>query len=122
MTCRENIQMPLIYANVRIEDIKQDFIRIVDKLQIEPLLDKDSSVLSGGEKQRVAIARALILNPGLIIADEPTGNLDEENKSIVMDILKEEHEKGRAVVVITHDEDVAARAEKKYVLRDGKLL
>lgn len=122
MNCRENILMPLIYANVRRTEVKDDFDRIVKMLQIARLLDKESSVLSGGEKQRVAIARALILNPGLIIADEPTGNLDEENKCIVMDILKNEHKKGRAIVVITHDEYISMEAEKIYVLQNGKLL
>lgn len=122
MTCSENILMPLIYSKIKKEDIKDEFDRIVTKLQIENILDKDSSVLSGGEKQRVAIARSLILNPGLLIADEPTGNLDERNKNIVLDILQEEHNKGRAVVVITHDESVALRAEKNYILQDGKLV
>ena len=63
-----------------------------------------------------------MLNPGLIIADEPTGNLDEKNKSIVLDILRKEHEKGRAIIMITHDEDTANMAEKKYMLENGILL
>ena len=122
MSCRENILMPLIYTKVRYNDVENEFRKNVERLQIEDLLDKDVSLLSGGEKQRVAIARSLILNPGLLIADEPTGNLDEQNRNIVLDILKDEHKNGRAIVVITHDETVAQNAKIKYILQNGKLI
>ena len=117
LTCRENILLPTLYSK------KQDcdFDGLVKLLDIEPLLDTRVNVLSGGEKQRVAIARALILDPGLIIADEPTGNLDEGNRDIVLDLLAHEHEKGRAVIIITHDLAVAARADKILELKEGVL-
>ena len=77
--------------------------------------------LSGGQQQRVAIARALVLNPSLIIADEPTGNLDEVNTKEVLNILKNENEKGRAIIVITHDMKVALNAKRRYRLEEGVL-
>ncbi len=78
--------------------------------------------LSGGEKQRVAIARSLILDPCLILADEPTGNLDVKNRDIIFDLLQHEHEKGRSIILITHDAEIAKRAEQVYALRDGELI
>ena len=97
------------------------FDELVDRLGISPLLEERVHVLSGGEKQRVAIARALILEPSMIIADEPTGNLDEGNRNIVLDILEEENKKKKAIVVITHDSKVAQKASNRYLLEGGKL-
>lgn len=122
ISCRDNILMPSLYVKEDLKSIKERFMELVALMDIAPLLDKKSNLLSGGEKQRVAIARALLLNPGLIIADEPTGNLDGGNKSIVLDILKKEHEKGRAIIVITHDDETANMAERKYLLENGILL
>lgn len=120
LTCYENIIMPTLYSrSVNIK--KKEFTELIDRMQIMDILERNVNVLSGGEKQRVAIARALLLNPELIIADEPTGNLDENNKKVVFDILKEEHEKGRAVIIITHDKDIAMQAEKIYELDNGCL-
>ena len=79
------------------------------------------NTLSGGEKQRVAIARALILDPCLILADEPTGNLDPKNRDLILDLLQREHEKGRGIILITHDMQVAQQAKTVYLLQDGKL-
>ena len=122
ISCRDNIMMPTLYVNSNLKEIQKRFEQLVELMDIGNLLEKKSSLLSGGEKQRVAIARALLLNPGLIIADEPTGNLDGINKRIVLDILRKEHEKGRAIVVITHDDETANAADKKYILENGKLL
>lgn len=122
ISCRDNILMPSLYVKEDLKSIKERFTELVALMNIGHLLDKKSNVLSGGEKQRVAIARALLLNPGLIIADEPTGNLDGGNKNIVLDILKKEHDKGRAIIVITHDDETANQAEKKYLLKNGILL
>lgn len=122
ISCRDNIIMPSLYIKEDRSKIIKRFEELVYSMDITNLLDKKSNLLSGGEKQRVAIARALLLNPALIIADEPTGNLDEKNKSTVLDILRKEHEKGRAIIVITHDEDTGNMAEKKYMLENGILL
>lgn len=117
LTCRENILLPLMYAKGK----ESKFDELVDRLGISPLLEERVHVLSGGEKQRVAIARALILEPSMIIADEPTGNLDEGNRNIVLDILEEENKKKKAIVVITHDSKVAQKASNRYLLEGGKL-
>ena len=79
------------------------------------------TTLSGGEKQRVAIARALILDPCLILADEPTGNLDPKNRDLILQLLRREHEKGRGILLITHDMEVAGKSDTIYTLENGIL-
>ena len=83
--------------------------------------DKMVNELSGGEKQRVAIARALINSPEIILCDEPTGSLDEENAMRIMDILKEQNSKGITVIIVTHDSEIASLCEKTYIMRYGEL-
>lgn len=117
LTCKENIMLPLHYSKKKSNDLDE----IIQSLDIVDLLDKKVVLLSGGEKQRVAIARALLLNPSLIIADEPTGNLDSVNTQIVLDLLEKENKKGRAVIMITHDETIAKKAKKVYKLEKGVL-
>lgn len=117
MTCRENILLPTLYHG----EPSPVFEELVERLGIRALLDTNINVLSGGEKQRVAIARALILQPQIIIADEPTGNLDQENKSIVLNLLHEINSSGCAVVLITHDMIIARQAKTILELRDGLL-
>lgn len=118
LSCRENILLPTLYNR---HNGVQDFEELVELLDIGPLLQQKVTTLSGGEKQRVAIARALILDPSLILADEPTGNLDPKNRDMIMHLLAREHEKGRAVVLITHDMELAKAAKTNYMLQDGRL-
>ncbi|MBR5949303.1 MAG: ABC transporter ATP-binding protein [Clostridia bacterium] len=118
LTCYENILMPTLYSG---RGNKGDLDSLVELLDIAPLLSQRVTTLSGGEKQRVAIARSLILDPCLILADEPTGNLDTKNREIIFNLLDHEHKKGRAVILITHDADIAARAETVMELKDGML-
>lgn len=118
LTCKENILLPTLYNR---KNVVQELDELVELLDIAPLLSQRVTTLSGGEKQRVAVARALILDPCLILADEPTGNLDPKNRDIIMDLLRHEHEKGRGVILITHDMEVARESEKVYLLRDGSL-
>lgn len=117
MTCMENIVLPLQYSKKPIEE----FDNVINLLKIRDLLQKPVVYLSGGERQRVAIARALILNPSLIIADEPTGNLDSGNRDVVLEILANENRKGRAIVMITHDTEIAMNAKNVYTLEEGVL-
>ena len=117
LTCEENILLPTLYAGTGAGNL--DYV--VQTLGIEQLLKVHVNVLSGGEKQRVAIARALILDPALLIADEPTGNLDPANREVVFDLFESEHKKGRGIVMITHDAAAAARAQMVYQLEDGIL-
>lgn len=116
LSCKENILLPTLYNR---RNRQQDFDELVELLDIGPLL---SQTLSGGEKQRVAIARALILDPCLILADEPTGNLDPKNREMIFKLLRREHEKGRGILLITHDADTAAQADTTYALQDGVLI
>ncbi len=118
MTCRENILLPTVYNR---KNAVQPLEELVELLDIGPLLSQRVTTLSGGEKQRVAIARALILDPCLILADEPTGNLDPKNREIIYRLLRTEHEKGRGILLITHDQETAAQAKTTYVLEGGVL-
>lgn len=118
LTCLENIQLPLLYHHSGSADKSRE---LVERLEIAELLHQRVNTLSGGEKQRVAIARALILDPCLILADEPTGNLDEKSGKIVFRIFDEECQKGRGIVMITHDEAAAKRAKTVLRLQGGEL-
>ena len=118
LSCKENILLPLLYNK---RNKVQDFDELVALLDLEPLLSQRVTTLSGGEKQRVAIARSLILDPCLILADEPTGNLDPKNTELIMNLLRREHDKGRGIILITHDMKVASSADTVYLLQDGML-
>lgn len=118
LSCKENILLPALYNR---KNAPQDFDDLVELLDIGPLLSQRVNTLSGGEKQRVAIARALILDPCLILADEPTGNLDPKNRDIILNLLHTEHEKGRGVIMITHDMELAGTAKTKLLLENGIL-
>ena len=118
LSCKENIMLPTMYNR---RNKVQNFDELVELLDIGPLLSQRVATLSGGEKQRVAIARALILDPCLILADEPTGNLDPKNRDLIMGLLRREHEKGRGVILITHDMQIAQEAKTIYLLENGML-
>ena len=118
LSCKENILLPTLYGK---RGSGRNLNDLVELLELGPLLSQRVTTLSGGEKQRVAIARALILDPCLILADEPTGNLDPKNRDIIMDLLRAEHEKGRAVLMITHDMEIAGNAKSVYLLETGRL-
>ena len=119
LSCKENILLPTLYNR---RNQVQNFEELVELLDLAPLLSQRVTTLSGGEKQRVAIARSLILDPCLILADEPTGNLDPKNRDIIMNLLRHEHEKGRGVILITHDMEIAKQGNTVYLLDGGKLL
>lgn len=118
LSCKENILLPVMYGRYWKQE---NFYRLVELLQIEHLLSQRVVTLSGGEKQRVAIARALILDPCLILADEPTGNLDPQNREIIISLLRHEHECGRGIILITHDEKTASAADTILRLEGGVL-
>jgi putative ABC transport system ATP-binding protein len=117
-----NTELPLAYMGVKSRERRE---RALASLEAVGLADRAQHVpaeLSGGQQQRVAIARALVTNPALILADEPTGNLDSVASADVMDIFSEVHAAGRTVVVITHEEEVAERAQRVIRLRDGLIV
>ena len=117
-----NTELPLAYMGVKSRERRE---RALASLEAVGLADRAQHVpaeLSGGQQQRVAVARALVTNPALILADEPTGNLDSVASADVMDIFSEVHATGRTVVVITHEEEVAERAHRVIRLRDGLIV
>ena len=118
LSCKENILLPTLYNR---HNQEQSFEELVELLDLGPLLSQRVTTLSGGEKQRVAIARSLILDPCLILADEPTGNLDPKNRDIIMNLLRHEHKRGRGIILITHDMEIAKQSDTIYLLEGGKL-
>ena len=119
-TIFDNIAFPLRLRKESGRVIREKVREIAEELGIETLLQKYPNELSGGEAQRAAIARAVIHQPELILADEPTGALDEENGCKIMKIFQKLHEKGNTIILVTHDENVAAMCERTIRIRDGR--
>lgn len=118
LSCQENILLPTLYKKM---DVSRRFRQLVEVLDIGHLLHQRVNTLSGGEKQRVAFARSLILDPCLLLADEPTGNLDTENTVQVMELLRRANRDGQTIVMITHNPDLALQADRVMTIRDGRL-
>lgn len=121
-TAVENVVLPAIYAGVNKNERTQRGVNLLTQLGLEEQLQKRPNKMSGGQQQRVAIARALMNDPELILADEPTGNLDTKSGEDVMAILKELNKKGKTIVLITHEKDISAKASKILHLEDGRLV
>ena len=122
LTALENVELPLIYRGVgRKERLRLSRIAL-EKVGLKARIDHKPSEMSGGQQQRVAIARAFAQAPPVILADEPTGNLDSGSTGEIMEILKGLHAEGRTVILITHDNDIAARARRIIRIRDGKIV
>jgi len=120
-TALDNVLLPLIYADKYPTDAIQRAKKALARVGLEDRTEYLANELSGGQQQRVAIARALINDPDVILADEPTGNLDSDSTSEVLEIFNRLHKEGRTIVVVTHDREVAVQAHRILELRDGKL-
>ncbi|WP_341662943.1 lipoprotein-releasing ABC transporter ATP-binding protein LolD [Vibrio sp.] len=119
----ENVAMPLLIGGEKSTKAKQTAKALLDKVGLSHRLDHRPSELSGGERQRVAIARALVNNPSLVLADEPTGNLDYQTALSIYDLMRElNQESGTAYLVVTHDGELAAKMDKQLHMQDGLLL
>jgi len=122
LTALENVELPLIYRGVG----KKERLRLseiaLEKVGLQKRMDHKPSEMSGGQQQRVAIARAIAQAPPVILADEPTGNLDSGSTKEIMEILKGLHREGRTVILITHDNEIAARAKRIIRIMDGKIV
>ncbi len=121
MTIVENVRLPHIYSGLKGE-FRQEAIERLRQVGLDKRMDHTPNQLSGGEQQRVAIARALLRDPLIIFADEPTGNLDTKNSSEIMKIFKELHEAGKTIVMVTHENDIAAYADRVITMRDGVII
>lgn len=121
-TATENVELPLLLARVPEREARERARETLTRVGLGHRLDRRPPELSGGEQQRVAIARALAGRPRLIWADEPTGNLDSEMASAVMDLLSELHDEGLTLVLVTHDPTVAARADRLITVKDGEVV
>ncbi|HVO29395.1 MAG TPA: ABC transporter ATP-binding protein [bacterium] len=117
----ENVELPLLYAGVKSAERRRRATAALEKVGLGSRMDHHPNQLSGGQQQRVAIARALVGNPKVILADEPTGNLDSRTSIEVMAMFQELRTQGITVVLVTHEPDIAAFAERVIILRDGRI-
>ena len=118
----DNVAFPLLFAGVPVADRERRAAAVLDRLGLSPRAGHRPSQLSGGEMQRTAIARALVTDPALLLADEPTGNLDSANGAALLALLDELHARGQTIVLVTHDATIAARAQRIVQMRDGKIV
>jgi putative ABC transport system ATP-binding protein len=119
MSAWRNVEVPLTYSGIARTERRQRSVEALQRVGLGDRVDHRPGELSGGQQQRVAVARALVTDPDLILADEPTGALDSRSAYDVMELMDELHDAGRTVVLITHDSDVAAAAERTVRIRDG---
>lgn len=120
-TALENVALPLIYAGIEKEIRESRAIEVLKQVGLSDRMNHRPNELSGGQRQRVAVARALVNKPSIILADEPTGNLDTATSMEIMALFQEIQESGNTVILVTHEEDIAAFAKRVVRLRDGKL-
>jgi putative ABC transport system ATP-binding protein len=120
-TALENVTLPLIYAGIPRHERDEHAVKTLDLVGLADRMTHKPNELSGGQRQRVAIARALINNPSIILADEPTGNLDSKTSYDIMGLLDKIHEDGNTVIVVTHEEDIARHAHRIIKLMDGEV-
>ena len=118
-TALENVSLPLIYAGVKKEDREARGEEVLTMVDLANRMDHKPNELSGGQRQRVAVARALVNRPSIILADEPTGNLDSKTSVEIMGLFEDIHSKGNTIILVTHEEDIAQHAHRIVRLRDG---
>lgn len=118
-TALENVMLPLIYAGVSKVQREKRAKEVMEQVNLADRMDHRPNELSGGQRQRVAVARALVNNPSIILADEPTGNLDTKTSIEIMGLFEEIHKNGNTIILVTHEEDIARHAHRIVRLRDG---
>jgi len=120
-TALHNVELPLVYAGVRSRERRDRAVEALERVGLGNRMDHRPNELSGGQRQRVAIARALVNRPSILLADEPTGNLDSATSEEIMRVFADLHRAGQTVIMVTHELDIAAHAERVVVLRDGRV-
>lgn len=118
-TALENVQLPLVYAGYKKEERIAKAEKVMQQVDLSNRQDHRPNELSGGQRQRVAVARALVNDPSIILADEPTGNLDTKTSVEIMELFEAIHQQGNTIILVTHEEDIAQRAKRIVRLRDG---
>ena len=118
-TALDNVALPMIYAGFSKSERKERATEVLKQVNLADRMDHQPNQLSGGQRQRVAIARAMVNKPSIILADEPTGNLDSKTSEEIMVLLEEIHKKGNTIILVTHEEDIAAHAQRIIRMRDG---
>ncbi len=119
LTARENIELPMVYAGVKAKIRKERSSELLDEVGLLNWAEHKPKELSGGQQQRVAVARALVMNPPVILADEPTGNLDSKSGKEIMNIFMRLWKAGSTIVMVTHDRDIASMSKRQIYLKDG---
>lgn len=122
LTAQVNVALPLVYAGINEEERMLRAAHALESVGLGNRLDHKPNEMSGGQRQRVAIARALVNNPAIIMADEPTGNLDTKSSYEIMDIFKAMNDEGKTIVMVTHEPDIAQQTKRILVMRDGRLV
>jgi putative ABC transport system ATP-binding protein len=120
-TSLHNVELPLVYAGVNARDRRAQATRALTRVQLADRMNHRPNELSGGQRQRVAIARALVTQPSILLADEPTGNLDSATSEEIMSLFKELHGEGQTIVLVTHEHDIAEHAYRQVHLKDGRV-
>tara|TARA_B100000686_G_C16645057_1_gene892311 strand:- start:389 stop:1078 length:690 start_codon:yes stop_codon:yes gene_type:complete len=121
-TAQYNVEIPLVYANIRKDQRTEMASKALDSVGLSDRSHHKPNELSGGQRQRVAIARALVNNPSIILADEPTGNLDSKSGHEIMNILDDLHDRGNTIILVTHEDEIAQHAHRVIRLLDGKII
>ena len=121
-TALHNVELPLVYAGVSSKDRQQRAMQALEKVELTSRSTHRPNELSGGQRQRVAIARALVNNPSILLADEPTGNLDSKTGEEIMAVFSRLHQGGNTIILVTHEADIAAYASRVVTLRDGLII
>lgn len=117
----ENVELPLIYAGWNKKNRRERAIEVLKQVGLEDRMTHKPNELSGGQRQRVAIARALVNNPAILLADEPTGNLDSKTSEEIMSLFETIHQNGNTIIIVTHEEDIAQKSRRIIRLLDGKI-
>jgi putative ABC transport system ATP-binding protein len=120
-TALENVELPLVYGGVSGKDRKRRALDALKAVELGDRVDHRPNELSGGQRQRVAIARALVTRPSIILADEPTGNLDSRTSEEIMNLFERLHREGQTIIMVTHEPDIASHADRVVTLRDGMI-